>query len=440
MPFTAERHRLTQPSATSIQGKTAILPRAVIVLLLSCCTHSSLQADQPVSETKLYRSLTGRREPVRSRTVTAYRRESAHLRSSLDIMIAAARQNIKEAETEGNLRSSTSELLYLLGTVDKPEVEDLLVDSLDSPLTGIAILSVDILGKYRFHGAIDFLKKQTQRDEYRDLYGFRFSLLRAFARMQHPDAIDFLTAIQPSLDGQLRHQVDEALNSVTVNHFLGDETRFAKWQTRKTQPPEGPEADGNIFKASGDESESLNRINLQNQQYYGINIHAKRLMFIIDHSGSMEDYWGGMSRLARAKVELIKAIRELPEDSEFAIMFYESTVRIWRDELVYASEDNKLKAIDFIRRLGYGDRTNTYGALRKSLDFDDELEAVFLLTDGRPTIGELVDPAKIIHDILGRNRFRHLNFNTIGIAVTATTESFLKRLAEESSGEYRRAL
>ena len=85
------------------------------------------------------------------------------------------------------------------------------------------------------------------------------------------------------------------------------------------------------------------------QQYYGINIHAKRLMFIIDHSGSMEDYWGGMSRLARAKVELIKAIRELPEDSEFAIMFYESTVRIWRDELVYASEDNKLKAIDFIR-------------------------------------------------------------------------------------------
>jgi len=276
MPFTAERHRLTQPSATSIQGKTAILPRAVIVLLLSCCTHSSLQADQPVSETKLYRSLTGRSEPVRSRTVTAYRRESAHLRSSLDIMIAAARQNIKEAETEGNLRSSTSELLYLLGTVDKPEVEDLLVDSLDSPLTGIAILSVDILGKYRFHGAIDFLKKQTQRDEYRDLYGFRFSLLRAFARMQHPDAIDFLTAIQPSLDGQLRHQVDEALNSVTVNHFLGDETRFAKWQTRKTQPPEGPEADGNIFKASGDESESLNRINLQNQQYYGINIHAKR--------------------------------------------------------------------------------------------------------------------------------------------------------------------
>ncbi|MDB4653908.1 VWA domain-containing protein, partial [bacterium] len=105
-----------------------------------------------------------------------------------------------------------------------------------------------------------------------------------------------------------------------------------------------------------------------------------------------------------------------------------------------ATEENKLEAITFIRKLGFGDRTNTYGALRKSLTFDQDLETVFLLTDGQPTIGETVEPKKILVDILGRNRFRHLNFNTIGIAVNPNTEAFLKQLAIGSGGEYRRAL
>jgi hypothetical protein len=74
------------------------------------------------------------------------------------------------------------------------------------------------------------------------------------------------------------------------------------------------------------------------------------------------------------------------------------------------------------------------------LEFDDQLEAVFLLTDGKPTIGEIVSKPAIVADILHRNRFRHLNFNTIGIAVDGSTKSFLQQLAKESNGEFREAL
>ena len=132
-----------------------------------------------------------------------------------------------------------------------------------------------------------------------------------------------------------------------------------------------------------------------------------------------------MNRLTRAKLELIKVIRELPEETEFALMFYETSVRYWRKELVLANQENKLEAIAFVRRLGFGDRTNTYGALRGSLTFDDDLETVFMLTDGKPTIGATVQPAKILEDILSRNRFRNLNYNTIGIAVNPATEACL---------------
>jgi hypothetical protein len=43
----------------------------------------------------------------------------------------------------------------------------------------------------------------------------------------------------------------------------------------------------------------------------------------------------------------------------------------------------------------------------------------------------------IISDILHRNRFRHLKFNTIGIALDGPTKEFLRSLAENTAGEFR---
>lgn len=394
------------------------------------CTGQRVQ--RRGTNSKLYRSLIGRSEAVRTRALTPFHVNPGSTRDSLDDLIAAAKKNAEETEPDEIVRPSTLRLIYLIGTVDDPASEGLLVELLDSPHTGISMVSADSLGKNKFYGAIDYLKKQIDRPEYDEMYGFRFNLVRAFAQMEHPDAVDFLCQLRRTLDGQLRFQIENVLKDVTVAHFQGDDQRFAEFEKQ--------ERGEQIFKPAAFDPASLNRMKLERQQYYGIDIHARRLMFIIDRSGSMKDYWGGMSRLERAKGELIRAIRELPEDSEFAIIFYDTAVKEWREDLVYASEENKLEAIQFVRRLGYGDRTNTYGALRRSLEFDDDLEAVFLLTDGRPTAGNIVAPSGIVNDILHRNRFRHLNFNTIGIAVEGPTESFLRRLAEESNGEYRKAL
>ncbi|MGB0761624.1 MAG: vWA domain-containing protein [Rubripirellula sp.] len=438
--------------------------RPLLLVLVSCCLSTLLPQQNSDADTAaenrqlrksaVYRGLMSNSEQTRQRTILNCKQQSVHLNAELKSLLAASRNQIKQAEDENNIRTSTSQLLYLLGTLQEPEVEALFIDTLESPLLGLRLMSTDILGQFQFRGAIDSLKKQVSYPEYKEMYGYRFNLLRAFTRMQHPDAVDFLSSIHPTLDGQLHYLIGSYLESVSVADFMGDEERFLAWKAReesKKQPKkkdDGPkEADGDekgdekiVFKPAGYESESMNRIKFAEQQYYGIDIHSKRMMFIIDHSGSMEDYWGGMSRLARAKLELIKVIRELPEETEFAIMFYETNVRVWRKALVFANEENKLEAINFIRKLGYGDRTNTHRALLRSLVFDQDLETVFLLTDGRPTIGEIVQPEKILADILGRNRFRHLNFNTIGIAVNPSTEAFLKQLAEGSGGEYRRAL
>ncbi len=417
--------------------------RHIISMLFFLAAFASTPslADQ-AGESSLVRTLTGRNESIRLRAIARIRGDAASRREALDDLIAAARRNAGETASGDLVRPSTVQLIQLIGTIDSPDSESLLIDLLDAPHVGIAMLSSDVLGKYKFYGAIEFLKKQVDRPEYATKYGFRFNLVRSLAQMEHPDAVEFLSELRGTLDGQLRYQLELLLSDVTVKHFHGDEQRYQNWKSiQDSDQAEQPTDRDIVFRPAAFEPESLNRIKLERpHQYYGIDIHAKRMLFIIDHSGSMRHYWGGYSRLQRAKNELIRAITELPEDSKFGIIFYHTTVKQWRNELLEASEENKREAIQFVRRLGLGNKTNTYAALRRSLEFDDDLEAVFVLTDGRPTAGEIVAPTAIVNDVLHRNRFRHLNFNTIGIAVEGPTEAFLRRLAEETNGEYRQAL
>ncbi len=384
------------------------------------------------SGTQLERKLTGRNESIRDQTLAGLESNRSSLRDSLSQVVNAAVEISKNANKDELIQPSVVRLIHLVGSVDSELAEQGLVELLDSPHPGIAMVAAETLGKNKFHGAIDFLKKQTSRPEYQASYAFRFNLIRALVLMEHPDAIEFISDQSRSLDGQLKYKIDGILADITVDHFQGDETRYQQWLLSREQ-------DKSIFKQASHEPESLTRIRLTKNQYYGIDIRAKRLMFIIDRSGSMRAYDGGLSRLDRAKAELIRAIDELPADTEFALLFFDTDVGLWRDRLVIATEENKREAISHVRRLRDGSKTNTHGALRKALEFDENLEAVFLLTDGRPTTGDLVHPNAIIDDVLHRNRFRHLNFSTIGIAVEDSTELFLKTLAEETGGEYRAA-
>ncbi len=419
-------------------GETVTAVRFVLVLTFFCpFLVVSLCHGDEARDSRLLRTLSGRNEQTRLRSLASINRNPSARRNAIDDLVTAAQRHAAETKRAEIVRPSTVALLYAIGRTDQPEAESLLIELLDAEHPGIAMASADVLGEFKYYGAIDYLKKQIDRPEYAESYGFRFNLVRSLALMQHPDAVDFLTQLRESLDGQLRFQLDKLLSDVTVSHFHGDQDRYEKWLATES----GEEPKRESFFANADvEPDSLNRVRLGRPQYYGIDIHAKRLMFIIDHSGSMKQYWGNYTRLDRAKTELIRAINELPDNAEFAIVFYHTNVKHWRNELCSATEENKLEAIQFVRRLGYGNQTNTYGALRRSLDFDDDLEAVFLLTDGRPTTGDIVAPVSIVNDILHRNRFRHLNFNTIGIGVKGPTETFLKKLAADSNGEFREAL
>ncbi len=404
----------------------------VAVLLVTVLISSGFASDRGEDRNPLVRQLTGRSEEIRQQTITRVSGDAKEQLESLDALITSAKIDADQTPAGQLVRPSTIRLIYLIGSVDHPDAESLLVELLSDDHLGIAMVAADSLGKNKHYGAIEFLKRQLDRPEYVSNYGFRFNLTRSLAQMQHPDAVEFLSDLEAELDGQLRFEIEKLLREVTQDHFLGDLQRFERWkESRKPKIV--------LQQASFDSQSAPRMIFGKPQKYYDIDIHAKRMMFIIDRSGSMEEYASGMTRLERAKLELVRAIKALPADSEFGITFFETSVRQWRDKLLPATEDNKREAIAFVDRLGYGDRTNTYGALRESLEFDSQLEVVFLLSDGHPTFGKIISPTAIVTDIMHRNRFRHINFNTIGISVSGTTEKFLRDLADQSCGEFRAA-
>lgn len=405
--------------------------------------------------------LTGKSEAVRQQSTMEIQQFARSKFRYLPELIEAVTQNCQQLESMVKEDAEESPMppisvigqMYLIGSTNRSEAQECLAGLLTNKHPGVPMLAADVLGKNKFSEAIEAIAELKSNPAFGRSYGYRFNLVRSLAQMEHPLAIETLTLWRGEFDGQLRHEIEELLDQVSEGDFDDDTDRYLAWKESLSKSVDpmavssdaatsitAPESDQPkiVLQPSSESSESLDRLRFSKRhQYYGMELYAKRLMFIIDHSGSMEEYSAGMTRLQRAKMELIRVITDLDPDTEFAIMFYETVVRTWREDLVIASDENKMEAIRFIKRLKFGDRTNTYTALRDSIEYSEDLEAVYLLTDGRPTEGPITAPPAIVQDILHRNRFRHLNFNTIGVSVSGPTETFLKTLAAESGGEFR---
>ncbi|MDZ7816207.1 MAG: hypothetical protein U5N86_09495 [Planctomycetota bacterium] len=65
---------------------------------------------------------------------------------------------------------------------------------------------------------------------------------------------------------------------------------------------------------------------------------------------------------------------------------------------------------------------------------DRSPDTMFLLSDGMPTVGAILDPAKLISMVTRLNRTRQVVINTIGVGSEAAP--LLKPLAEKNSGKY----
>lgn len=218
------------------------------------------------------------------------------------------------------------------------------------------------------------------------------------------------------------------------------------------------------------------------QEYYGISVKdTKKVVFLVDISGSMEgkaetDIAGNvissatsavgnkvasavggiggkiirkqtstqLTKLGKAKKELIPAIRGLSEDTYFTIIIFENDVKMWRKNLVQATSANKNLAVAYLDNLESGGGTNVYEALEKSFDLAGDannassvlgVETIFLLSDGSPTAGKVSSTSEILNEAKKWNSLQRVVINTIGLGEDQDKD-FLNKLASQNKGVY----
>jgi hypothetical protein len=256
-------------------------------------------------------------------------------------------------------------------------------------------------------------------------FGYRRCLAQGIMEVKSRTALTHLINLLPKFKGLVQYDVVTHLVAATGQNFGDDAAKWKAWWTanqNKNDPPDKSRIPpvgkyGNF----GD--------------YYGIPICAKRVVFVLDTSGSMR---GG--KLDAAKLELIRAVKELHKEVFFSIVIFNSSVRVWQRELVPANDSMKQIAVNVVLDQNAQANTASYDALEEA--FALEPEAIYFLSDGAPRGGKIDDPGEIISTISGVNRIRRISIHSIGIDTKADTSvnpfaRFMKALAQANWGQYR---
>ncbi len=338
-------------------------------------------------------------------------------------------------------------LIAALLVSDSEAIRDGLGDIVDkwrakSSAAVVALIALaDGLGARADEQSLPSLGRLTRLKCFSDTFGFRRAVIQAMIRLRQPQAVGALISLLPKIDGEIRGDIIRYLAAAT-GQSLGPATE--PWQAWWTQhkgdielPAElaGPQRADVAPRAGGSTSQgTAARTPSSCASYYGMSIHAKRIVFALDISGSMTG-----PRINTAKRELTTAINALPEDAGFGIVIFNEALNVWRPCMVEATAANKQNAAWFIANLIPSGNTATYDALKAAFRFD--AEAIYLVTDGEPTNGRIVAPPAIVAAVQQINHNRRVSIHVIGIAPRppgGRFDLFLKTLAEQNLGQYRR--
>ena len=281
------------------------------------------------------------------------------------------------------------------------------------------------------------------------------AIVNAFGEIASIRATRHLIELMGSADGRLLEDVGRVLHAITKQNFaVNDFDGWKAWYGENRREIEGEEG-GKAIRGRGTSSNP-------NDAIYGIKSYSKRIVYIIDVSGSMETPLGEgtvtgpdadmMSgpKIELAKRSLTRTIRTLPEDAFFNIIAFDNLVKVWQPKMLKATQANKNEAYKHIRELKPAGSTYLYGALKAAFgmagmgatdrEYAADVDTIVLLTDGAPTDNNPVkstrmDEKVIIDAVRQWNELAKVTLHVIAID-EARSIKLLRILAQENNGTY----
>ncbi|MFQ5648446.1 MAG: VWA domain-containing protein [bacterium] len=155
---------------------------------------------------------------------------------------------------------------------------------------------------------------------------------------------------------------------------------------------------------------------------------SKNLVYVLDASASMKG-----EKIKQVKSALRYCITSLNKDDYFNVIVFSTESRIFKKELVRASEFRQ-EAVEFINQIAAGGGTNINEALLTALNLkggNGGPRRIVFVTDGRPTVG-VTDVSAIRRNVRTLNR-RGYSVHSFGLGYEIDT-SLLDGLAYDNGG------
>lgn len=164
---------------------------------------------------------------------------------------------------------------------------------------------------------------------------------------------------------------------------------------------------------------------------------AKKVVFLIDISGTMWNEIDGVWGFKIAQAEVERSISVMPPDMEFNVIYYSDTVSLLSPSLLPASADNKERARKFLSSVpAMNGATDFFKGLRSG--FEQRPEAIFLFTDGEMDIPKWKVPSRL-DELRETYRSKTVLFG-IGFFYQKNQDSLdlLQRLCFLSGGDFKK--
>ena len=373
------------------------------------------------------------------------------------------------------LRYRATEVLGYLKQVDPRGEKALLALSAD-PEVQIRLVALEGLARQKLAAAAPRCIEIVEKDpEWR----VRASAIAALKNFRVKESVQPLINLLKNADeGRLQDDALVALRALTGFEYGGDPKVWQGWWDRVKEGYKVP-TELELKDQKKLAEKALDAYGKKDRgygpTYHGIQTRSRRVMYIVDVSGSMADrvtmeskdpkrieefkkrYGNWECKIDLAREELIQSVASLPTYTKFNIVTFHSDVKLWKPNLVSASDGNKNDAYKYLSKLtpefckdianqeGKG-RTNTFDALNVALglgkkpndkpskDHVVESDTVFFLSDGMPTAGRITDPAELVRYFNAVNARAKIVFHTVTFG--HGNEALLQPLADNSGGKY----
>jgi len=329
-----------------------------------------------------------------------------------------------------------------------------LIAALDDSVPAIRVIAAQALGELRAKDAAAALIQRINASD----WSLQKAAVEALAKVRAKESVDPLLTKFENDEGLVIEAVYKALVAITGQDYKYRTVLWRKWWDRHGKNFKLP-TDDQIKAAKLKAAKSMEGYAKSKRKYHKIETLSRKMIFILDISTSMRDKivippdatdkqraeFPDRVRMEIAKREMIEILATLDKNVFFNIITFAGRVKPWRDGLVSGSSRNA--AIKFVRRLktiapasgnssGEEQKTNTYGALVAAFGLADKKVpdcTIFLVTDGLPTTGEIVEIRKVVAAINELNRTRGIVIHVICFDKEALRR--LKPLAEQSGGQ-----